>query len=212
MRAMARKATGDGSGARGAGGGRETSTGGAGARGAGRAAGARGGGARGGDAKSAGAARGAAAGGAKGAKAAGSASAKGAGAKAGHGAAGARAASASVDPRLLRTRAMCQRRAPRDPDLGIAPLIAAIARDAKRASDGLGAAAEAWEREMPPALVAETWIESATATLLLIGVPSAAVAYAVDRALAGGALMRIRAALRLPGLRVRTRQGRAPRA
>jgi hypothetical protein len=119
---------------------------------------------------------------------------------------------APVDPQLLRAQAMCARRAPRVVDTGIRGLVAEMARQAQRASKGTTAAAEAWERAMPPALVAESWIESATPALLLVGVPSAAVAYAVDRALAGGALAAIRAELRAPGLRVRTRQGRAPRA
>lgn len=117
---------------------------------------------------------------------------------------------APVDPALLRARAMCERRAPRVPDMGIRALVNEVARQAERSSKGTSAAAEAWERALPAALVAETWIESMTPALLLVGVPSAAVAYAVDRALAGGALAAIRAELRAPGLRVRTRQGRNP--
>lgn len=123
---------------------------------------------------------------------------------------GAAGDAAPVDPALLRARAMCERRAPRVPDMGIRALVNEVARQAERSSKGTSAAAEAWERALPAALVAETWIESMTPALLLVGVPSAAVAYAVDRALAGGALAAIRAELRAPGLRVRTRQGRNP--
>lgn len=105
---------------------------------------------------------------------------------------------------------MCERRAPRVPEMGIRAQVNEVARQAQRAEKGTTAAAAAWERAMPAALVAETWIEGATPALLMIGVPSASVAYAVDRALAAGALAAIRAELRVPGLRVRTRQGRNP--
>ena len=40
---------------------------------------------------------------------------------------------ASVDPALLRARAMCERRAPRVPEMGIRALVNEAARQAQRA-------------------------------------------------------------------------------
>jgi hypothetical protein len=118
----------------------------------------------------------------------------------------------AVDPRLLRTKKMCELRAWRERDTSIRAVVSEVARIAARSAKAGVTAAEAWEREMPPALVAETWIEGASSALLMVGVPSAAVAFEVDRALRAGALAKIRAAMQAPGLRVRTRQGRNPGA
>ncbi len=139
--------------------------------------------------------------------------AKGAGdgARAGNGGAGGNGARALPgDARLLRMKQLCERRAFRERDLRIEATVAAIARDAARAQRRGVGAAEAWERAMPAALVAETWIESAGPSQLLIGVSSASAAYAVDRALRAGALATLREALGAPALRVRTRLGRMP--
>ena len=121
-----------------------------------------------------------------------------------------RPAAAPVDPALLRTQRMCERRAFRERDLGIGREVAELARQVRRDGERRGTFAEAWLAHMPPDLAADTWIESATPVQMVVGVPGAATAFAVDRALRTGALARLRQALHAPGLRVRTRIGRSP--
>ncbi len=114
------------------------------------------------------------------------------------------------DPRLLRAQQMCDRRAFREREVSIKRIVGEVAREAARNAKRSVGAAEAWEQAMPRALVAETWIESASAAQLVIGVGSSAAAYAVDRALREGALAALRTAMHAPALRVRTRVGRMP--
>lgn len=92
----------------------------------------------------------------------------------------------------------------------IGRIVGDIGRQARHDMDRAGAAAEAWSASMPADLVAETWLEQVGGAQIVVGVPSSAVAFAVDRALRLGALAAIRQALRLPGLRIRTRVGRSP--
>jgi hypothetical protein len=117
---------------------------------------------------------------------------------------------APTDPRLLRAQRVCAERASRERDPSIARAVGELARQARRDMERAGAVAEAWTAAMPPELVAETWIEEPGGAQVVVGVPSSAVAYAVDRALRMGALADIRLRLRSPGLRVRTRVGRSP--
>ena len=117
---------------------------------------------------------------------------------------------APTDPRLLRTQRICRERAFRERDTSIRRIVGDIGRQARRDMERAGAVAEAWTAEMPADIVAETWIEQAGGAQLVVGVPSSAVAYAVDRALRLGALAAIRLRLKSPGLRVRTRVGRSP--
>jgi hypothetical protein len=117
---------------------------------------------------------------------------------------------APVDPALLRTQRICERRAFRERDLGIGRDVAELARQVRRDGERRGTFAEAWLAHMPAELVEDTWIESATPVQMVVGVPGAATAFAVDRALRTGALARLRQALHAPGLRVRTRIGRSP--
>ena len=114
------------------------------------------------------------------------------------------------DPRLLRAQRICRDRAWRERDPSIARIVGELSRQARRDMERAGSAAEAWHAAMPASIVAETWIEQAGGAQLVVGVPSAAVAYAVDRELRMGALATIRAHLRSPGLRVRTRLGASP--
>lgn len=117
-----------------------------------------------------------------------------------------------TDPALLRTQRICRLRARRERDTSISRLVGDLARQTQRDLERTGAAAEAWQSAMPPAIVADTWIEQSGGAQLVIGVPSASVAYAVDRALRMGALAAIRLRLQSPGLRVRTRVGMSPDA
>jgi hypothetical protein len=119
---------------------------------------------------------------------------------------------APVDPRLVRAQRLCAQRAFRERDSSIRRVVGDLARQARRDMERAGAAAEAWSAEMPAAVVAETWIEQAGPVQLVVGVPSASVAFAVDRALRMGALAAIRLRMQAPGLRVRTRVGRQPGA
>ncbi len=117
-----------------------------------------------------------------------------------------------VDPELMRTQRLCERRRFREKDVSIARMVGDIGRQAKRDVERSGATAEAWRTCMPAGLVEETWIESASPAQLLIGVASSPAAYAVDRALRAGALAELRRVLHAPGLRVRTRIGKSPAA
>lgn len=117
---------------------------------------------------------------------------------------------APVDPRLLRTQRICRDRARREREVTIGRIVGDIGRQARHDMERSGAAAEAWTAAMPAELVAETWLEQAGGALITVGVPSSAVAFAVDRALRMGALADIRLRMRSPGLRVRTRVGRSP--
>ena len=97
-----------------------------------------------------------------------------------------------VDPELMRTQRLCERRRFREKDVSIARMVGDIGRQAKRDVERSGTTAEAWRTCMPAALVEETWIESASPAQLLIGVASSPAAYAVDRALRAGALAELR--------------------
>jgi hypothetical protein len=112
----------------------------------------------------------------------------------------------------VRAQRLCAQRAFRERDSSIRRVVGDLARQARRDMERAGAAAEAWSAEMPAAVVAETWIEQAGPVQLVVGVPSASVAFAVDRALRMGALAAIRLRMQAPGLRVRTRVGRQPGA
>ena len=92
----------------------------------------------------------------------------------------------------------------------IARMVGEMGRQAKRDSERSGRVAEAWRAAMPAELLEASWIESASAVQLLVGVESAPAAYAIDRALRSGALAVLRRTLQAPGLTVRTRIGRAP--
>jgi hypothetical protein len=118
--------------------------------------------------------------------------------------------SAAADPALRRVQKLCERRAFRERDVGIGRDVSALARQARQDAERRGEFAEAWTAAMPPELVAETWLESATPVTMVIGVASAPLGFAVDRALRAGALAKLRLALRAPGLRVRTRIGPPP--
>lgn len=120
--------------------------------------------------------------------------------------------SAPVDGELLRTKQVIERRRFREKDVSIVRMVNDLAREARRDIDRVGAFAEAWRAAMPPELVDATWIESSSPVQLLVGVESSAAAFAVDRALRGGALAALRRTLQAPGLRVRTRIGRSPGA
>jgi hypothetical protein len=121
-------------------------------------------------------------------------------------------AAVPVDPALMQTQRMCERRRFREKDVSIARMVNDIGRQAKRDVERSGATAEAWRACMPAELVEETWIESASPAQLLVGVASSPAAYAVDRALRAGALAELRRVLHAPGLRVRTRIGKSPAA
>jgi hypothetical protein len=121
-----------------------------------------------------------------------------------------KAPDAVPDPRLLRTQRICRERARRERDVTIGRIVGDIGRQARHDMDRAGAAAEAWTAAMPAELVAETWLEQAGGAQIVVGVPSSAVAFAVDRALRLGALADIRLRMKSPGLRVRTRVGRSP--
>jgi hypothetical protein len=105
---------------------------------------------------------------------------------------------------------VCSERAARERDPSIVRVVGDLERQARRDMARAGAVAEAWTAAMPAEIVAETWIEEPGGAQVVVGVPSSAVAYAVDRALRMGALADIRLRLRSPGLRVRTRIGRSP--
>ena len=115
-----------------------------------------------------------------------------------------------VDPALLRTRQIIERRRRREPDLTITRMVGELGRQAKRDAERSGRVAEAWRAAMPAELVEASWIESSTSVQILVGVESAPAAYAIDRALRSGALATLRRTLQAPGLLVRTRIGRAP--
>ena len=121
-----------------------------------------------------------------------------------------RASDAARDPRLLRTQRICRDRARRERDVTIGRSVGDIGRQARHDMERAGSAAEAWAAAMPAELVAETWLGQAGGAQITVGVPSSAVAFAVDRALRMGALADIRLRMRSPGLRVRTRVGRSP--
>ncbi|MFM8699495.1 MAG: hypothetical protein ACKOJI_04160 [Phycisphaerales bacterium] len=118
--------------------------------------------------------------------------------------------SAAADPALRRVQKLCEQRAFRERDVGIAREVSAIARQARQDAERRGEFADAWVAAMPADLVAETWLESATPVAMVIGVASAPLGFAVDRALRAGALAKLRLQLRAPGLRVRTRIGPPP--
>lgn len=122
------------------------------------------------------------------------------------------ASSVPVDPAVLRTQRMCERRAFRDKDVSISRMVGDIARQAKRDVERSGSAAEAWKAAMPLQLVDETWIESVSAMQIVVGVSNAPASFAVDRALRAGALAELRRALQVPGLRVKIRLGQSPAA
>lgn len=105
---------------------------------------------------------------------------------------------------------MCERRARKEFDTGIARSVGSLLREAKQGERRNSKAAEALERALPKKLMEDAWIDSATTAQLTIGVESAAAAYAVDRALREGALAEIRTAMGAPMLRVRTRVGPQP--
>ena len=124
----------------------------------------------------------------------------------------ARAPSVPVDPAILRTQRMCERRAFRDKDVSIVRMIGDIARQANRDVERSGSAAEAWKASMPPQLLDETWIESVSPMQMVVGVSNAPASFAVDRALRAGALAELRRILQVPGLRVKVRLGQSPLA
>ncbi|MBL9141747.1 MAG: hypothetical protein JNK53_07770 [Phycisphaerae bacterium] len=111
---------------------------------------------------------------------------------------------------LLETKQLCERRVRRERDAGIARDIGAFMRAAKQDERRNSKAAEALERALPAPLLADAWIESATAAQITIGVESAAAAYQVDRAMREGALAALRVSMGAPMLRVRTRVGTQP--
>ncbi|MFO0782738.1 MAG: hypothetical protein U0636_03550 [Phycisphaerales bacterium] len=115
-------------------------------------------------------------------------------------------------PSIKQTQELCKRRARRQPDLGIAGAVQAMARAFRQAEKRTAGAAEAWQQVLPAELVQNTWIESVTPQQLTVGVESSAAAFQVDRALREGALVALRQALQRPAFRVRTRVGRRPGA
>ena len=115
-----------------------------------------------------------------------------------------------VDPSILRTQRMCERRAFRDKDVSISRMVGDIARQAKRDVERSGSAAEAWRAAMPAQLIDETWIESVSPMQIVVGVSSSPASFAVDRALRAGALTELRRVMKIPGLRVKIHLGRSP--
>lgn len=118
--------------------------------------------------------------------------------------------SVPVDPSILRTQRMCERRAFRDKDVSISRMVGDIARQAKRDVERSGSAAEAWRAAMPAQLIDETWIESVSPMQIVVGVSSSPASFAVDRALRAGALTELRRVMQIPGLRVKIHLGRSP--